>query len=152
MAPDARFNHAGQSVFYLASSKEVAIAEALGDRPSGLLWIQEFRVNPVGQILDLSVEAEQLPDDQDLLVALLESEAFTRAGGEADSNWKPGYLLPRFIADCAKHSGHAGIQYPSARAYGDNVVLLDPKAIRDSVSEVGPPETAVRRPRGKPRF
>jgi RES domain-containing protein len=151
-ALDARFSHAGQRVLYLASSKEVAMAETLGDSPSGLVWLQRFEVKRIPRILDLSIDAEQLSPEHDFLIALLDAEAFARAAGEDESTWKPGYLLPRFVADCAKLCGYRGICYPSVRTHGTNIVVFDEATIESNVSTLGEPEIVPRRPPRKPKF
>jgi RES domain len=99
---DARFNHAGQRVLYLASTEEVAIAETMGDLDSALVWVKKVNLEPIEHLLDLSVAIEELGKTEMLLLALLESDALNKPGGPPGSNWKPGYLLPRFIADCAR--------------------------------------------------
>jgi len=38
--------------------------------------------------------------------------------------WKPEYFVPRFIADCARASGFAGIRFQSPRHYDRNLVLF----------------------------
>jgi hypothetical protein len=145
-APDARFNHAGQSVLYLASAEEVAIAEVMGERESALVWIQQFDLQPIWPILDLLVEGERISETEMLLLALLESDALAKPGGAAGSGWKPGYLLPRFVADCARNSGYAGLRYPSVRAAGYNFVLFDRKSVEQKLSKVDLPKVVTRRP------
>lgn len=140
-ALDARFNHAGQTVLYLACSEEVALSEAAGDEPSALLWLQEFELAPVAPILDLSVRSVDLSDDQILFFALLEFDALEKRGGLPGSTWKPGYLLTRFIADCANRSGYVGIRYPSAHAGGDNLVIFERESLTPKLSVIGEPRS-----------
>jgi hypothetical protein len=130
----ARFSHAGQRVLYLASSEGVAVAEAMGDRESAVVWVQRFTLQTVGPVLDLAIETEGLTDDDVLLIALLNSRVLAKPAGLAGSNWTPGYLLPRFVADCARAAGYVGIKYGSVRSYGDNVVLFDRDAISKKLS------------------
>jgi hypothetical protein len=44
-----------------------------------------------------------------------------------DCDWKPEYLIPRFVADCARHSKYRGIIWRifTQRGPYDNLVLFD---------------------------
>ena len=42
-----------------------------------------------------------------------------------EGKWKPEYLIPRFIADCARRWGFKGIVWQSTRGSGECIVLFD---------------------------
>ena len=127
---EGRFNHAGQSHWYLADSAATCVAELL-DLKQGVVYLQEFEVSACADVLDVYA-----PDDAelfgsgdhltDLALALILNDANLYVRVERDMAWKPGYLLPRFVMDAAKAAGFAGIRYRSVRSFqGQNVVLFD---------------------------
>jgi hypothetical protein len=118
----------------------------MGDRDAAVVWVQRFRLQAAGPALDLAIETEALTDDDVLLIALLNSRVLAKPAGLAGSNWTPGYLLPRFVADCARAAGYIGIKYGSARAHGDNVVLFDRDAISKKLTSDGRPKLLLHSP------
>jgi hypothetical protein len=42
----------------------------------------------------------------------------------AATAWKPEYLVPRFIADCARYAGYRGIIFNSSKHHDENLVLF----------------------------
>lgn len=125
---EGRFNHAGQAHWYLADQKQTAIAEVLDDG-GGIVWTQEFMIEPCAKILDVStsIEGDSSPPEIQKIEAALALVMMGVLDGYVDRQkaWKPGYLVPRFVMDAAKLAGFEGIQYRSARAYeGYNLVLF----------------------------
>jgi RES domain-containing protein len=123
---EGRFNHAGQAHWYLARHEWTAIAEVL-DGEGGPVWVQRFSVEDCARVLDLN-----LPLDGDSDSGASEEALALIMMGSLDSYverkhaWKPGYMLPRFVMDAAKHAGFQGIHYHSARdSDGRNLVLFD---------------------------
>lgn len=123
---EGRFNHHGQTVFYLASSAEGACAETAPSRCC-ILWVQRFRVRGLSGLLDLAGVAEEgevrrrgVP----LLTAGLNA-VMERLRPNPASPWKPEYFVPRFVADAARAAGFRGILYCSTRFDGYNAVLFD---------------------------
>ncbi len=71
LSQEGRFNHSGQSYFYIADSKETAIYEVIYNDNPTLLWLQQFNIKPISDILDLSFDWNRLgPSTSTLLVAI----------------------------------------------------------------------------------
>jgi hypothetical protein len=122
---EGRFNHQGQTVFYLASSAEGACAET-APLPQAILWVQRFRVRGFDGLLDLAgvvAEGAGLPRGGALLTAGLNAVMRTHRP-DPDSPWKPEYFVPRFVADCARANGFRGVLYRSNKFDGYNAVLF----------------------------
>lgn len=122
---EGRYSHHGQTVFYLASSKEDAAAEVLHPGEC-LVWVQQFTIKNRTRLLDL--RRPDAHEDYGSLPVLLAGLAWSRAHvapSNPDSEWKPQYFLPRFIADCARRHGFRGIVFESPKHYGENLVLFD---------------------------
>ena len=66
---------------------------------------------------------EELAENRLLNFGLLFGEILSQKVLRKDG-WKPEYFIPRFFADCAKHSGFSGIKYQSARWLRENLVLF----------------------------
>lgn len=125
---EGRYSHHGQRVVYLASSKEDAAAEVLKSS-AGSVWVQRFKVLNRDRFLDLTRSDSH--DDIAAAPMLLAGLAWTEAHmipDDPNSEWKPQYFLPRFIADCARKHGFRGIVFGSPKHYGQNLVLLKWKA------------------------
>jgi hypothetical protein len=139
---EGRFNHAGQSHWYLAQKKETAIEEIQQDSSSqNLIWIQKFLIQEsIVNILDLSAEFDNLGEiSSTILVALHYSNSLKKREHNI-KNWRPDYYLTRFIMDCAKQEGYNGIKYNSARSYGHaNIVLFN----TDKIVTVGKPWVVI---------
>lgn len=142
---EGRYNHHGQRVFYLASSKEDAAAEVLGSGEC-LAWVQQFKIADRTKLLDLT--RPMAHEDMGAIPILLAGLAWSRAHmapDDPDFEWKPQYFLPRFIADCARRHGFRGIVFDSPKHYGENLVLFDWK--REDVVPVGEPSLLEWKPR-----
>lgn len=125
-----RFHHPGQSVLYLAENERLAMAETLNqpDAPS-LVWVQNYQQNSdIVDILDLRNSWMNISKiESETIQALLASSIVFDKIEDRNSKWRPQYLLPNFIADCAREVGFRGIIYSSTRGKGDNLVLFNPK-------------------------
>lgn len=107
---DGRYNHAGGSVLYVASSEQTCISEM---RDTNCL-VMGFQYDRPLRVLDLVDLDSYVGDDQDLLAALCYS-ALVSAPKDG-SNWdKPAYIFTRFLADCATYAGFDAIKYSSTR-------------------------------------
>ena len=140
---EGRFNHAGQSHLYLASDKITAIKEVIAEEHSVLVWYQEFEIKePVGNILNLSFDWENLtPSTSTLLLSLKVYGTIERTDRNKE-NWKPDYYLTRYIMDCAKSVGYKGIKYNSVKeSYSYDLVLFYPKDIR--IETLGNPRIEI---------
>lgn len=123
-----RFNHPGQSHYYLSENKDTAIQEVVVDKDAALVWIQKFNIETkIENILDLSYSIEVVsPTFSTLYVALKLYDRFNLSNLN-NENWKPDYYLTRFIMDCAKQLGYNGIKYNSSKvSYNKNLVIFYP--------------------------
>ncbi len=122
---EGRFNHVGQRVLYVASSIEVAAAEAIR-QDEGVAWVMAWRVGVRGPMLDLASHFDEsaLHDDASYLAAGL-SYIRPHLAEASEGPWKPEYFVSRFIADAARAAGFKGLRYPSTRFLGDCLVLFD---------------------------
>lgn len=122
---EGRFNHHGQTVFYLASSAYGACAET-APTSRCIAWVQRFRVRHLRGLLDLAgvAGAETRGRNVELLTAGLNA-VMERLKPNRDSPWKPEYFVPRFVADTARAGGFRGILYCSVRFEGYNAVLFE---------------------------
>ena len=126
---EGRFNHSGQSYFYIANEKETALREVATTESPLLVWCQRFEImNPVDRILDLTFDWTELYlSTSTLLLSLKMNDAIDRKKGNSDF-WRPDYFLTRYIMDCAKSENYNGIKYNSTKAHsGYNLVLFYPK-------------------------
>ena len=126
---EGRYNHTGQPHWYLADSIDTGISEIL-DGEAGIVFAQQFELAPCENVLDLWIPNDEGPvtllDGSLLKLALVLSRANVYEQVNRGLAWKPGYLLPRFIMDAARHAGFTGIRYNSVRAVdGENLVLFD---------------------------
>lgn len=142
---EGRFNHSGQSHFYIADSEETSIAECLPENKPSLLWMQEFEINKIENILDLSYDWNNLgPSTSTLLVALHDSKILEQSE-ENKEMWKPEYNITRFIMDSAKQNGFVGIKYNSVKSIcGNNVVLFNFK--KEIIKKYGKPRVIEHNP------
>ena len=123
---EGRFNHYGQSVFYLAESEQAALRETLdADAGEGFAWVQQFDLPVLQDILDLraSFFAAGASDLPVLALGLINSH-LPQLVPEKDSAWKPEYFVPRFIADCARAQSFRGIIFNSQKHYEANLVVF----------------------------
>ena len=127
---EGRYNHAGQPHWYLADSVDTGMSEILDD-DAGIVYAQELELAPCENVLDLwTPNVDEGPvtvlDGSLLKLALVLSRANVYERVNRKLAWKPGYLLPRFIMDAARHARFMGIRYNSVRAIdGVNLVLFD---------------------------
>ncbi len=146
LSPGGRFHHAGQSVLYVADSKELAIRESLAraDEPS-LIWYQEYSLeSDLEDVLDLRYDWENYGQmSNGLLAALLASGVLSEPVADRSNKWQPQYFITRFIADCAKLSGYKGIIYTSTKYDGTNLAVFDSANLFVSV---GKPQVYIYRP------
>lgn len=128
LSEEGRFNHAGQSVLYIASIEYGAALEVIDDMEQpALLWMQKYSLDDVAPLLDLAVDWNEISTAHSpLLVALSNTGVLTEQVEDKKSKWKPQYFLTRFVADCARQAGMKGIVYNSARSWSKNIALFEP--------------------------
>lgn len=121
---EGRFNHYGQVVFYLASSRQATLAETLDPvRREAIAWVQQFSVPAKTEVLDLVAPGFHREAEVPIL-ALGLMHRVPHLQPNPRSPWKPEYFLPRFIADCARQHGIAGIVFESRKHVGQNLALF----------------------------
>ena len=128
-----RFNHAGQSHWYLAGDAETAIAEVV-DKGETMAWLQRWKVGRIDPVLDLVTfgPGDPLPvSDADIKELPLLSVAMIfgdhlKLAVDRGRAWKPQYFVPLFVMDAAKQAGFRGIRYESTRSRSDlSLVIFD---------------------------
>jgi len=155
LVADQRYNSSGQSRWYFADNAETAVAETAKE---GTAWVQKFDVGNLDGLLDLRAwradderaldsEGEYRPPHDLLLVSLVYGDLLTQRhflddiAGQPDAKarqWKPEYLVSRFVAEAASAANLTGILCNSVRYPGDNLIVFDsywsPKLVGDPVS------------------
>jgi len=123
---EGRFNHFGQSHFYLSNTDIGAAREMLANTDEKLAWIQNITIHNVNTILDVRVGSQEPdPDASIIATGLIYFSDALNSAVERNKYWKPEYFVPRFVADAAKHAGFNGILYTSNHHYFDNLVIFD---------------------------
>ena len=126
---EGRFNHYGQSHFYLSQSKKLCFHE-INRNMNAICWIQQIYIRKIENIIDLSFYLDSSNINSVPLVfgGIMTSGAIRRPVRK-DKCWKPEYFVPRFIADVCKSNGINGILYSSAVDYGCNLVVFDMESL-----------------------
>jgi len=120
---EGRYNHFGQSHFYLASTEEAALLEVIENGEKNC-WTQKFEVS-VNNVLDLRDISEPIRPNLPLIAYGLIFSGTLEKQIKKSECWKPEYFIPRFIADCAKNQGLNGIIFHSEKHMDDNLVIFD---------------------------
>lgn len=122
---EGRFNHYGQSHFYLSQSRKLCFRE-INHNSAAICWIQEIFIRKLEKIIDLSFYLnEKNINSLPLVFAGIMRSGAIRRPVRKDKCWKPEYFVPRFIADVCKSNGINGILYSSAVDFGCNLVVFD---------------------------
>jgi hypothetical protein len=132
---DQRYNSSGQPRWYFADNAEAAVAEVAQD---GKTWVQAFDVGQLDGLLDLrsrradddralDEEGDYHPPHGLLVVSLVYGDLLTQRnyGDDDGRQWKPEYLVTRFVAEAASAVGFTGILCGSVRYPGENLVVFD---------------------------
>ena len=128
--PEGRFNHYGQSHFYLAETKICAAKETLAFSDEKMVWVQEIVIRQAKAILDVRAGFEEAdPDFPILATGLIHFSNVLNSTVKRDGHWKPEYFVPRFISDAAKFAGFKGILYNSNHHHSDNLVIFNASKI-----------------------
>lgn len=133
---DQRYNTSGQPRWYFADSPEAGVAEV---STKGTAWVQKFDVGQLDGLLDLRAwradddraldrEGDYNPPHGLLVVSLVYGDLLTQRhySDEAGRQWKPEYLVSRFVAEAAAAAGFTGILCQSVRYPGENLIAFDP--------------------------
>lgn len=108
---EGRYNHAGDSVLYLASSEKVCKAEM---RHALDLHIAKFRFPVPLKILDL-MSPHETENEHSAILSFIVFSTLLSAKSQDKGFSRPEYVFSRFIKDCAKSLGFDAIRYPSTR-------------------------------------
>lgn len=131
---EGRFNHYGQSHFYLANSDFGAAKEILAFSNEKFVWLQIIQILSARSILDVRIRSsEPDPDIQILAMGIIYYSNVLISSVKRNQNWKPEYFIPRFIGDAAKHKGFKGIIYSSPHHHGDNLVIFNSRRVKYSL-------------------
>jgi RES domain-containing protein len=124
---EGRFNHYGQSHFYLGNSEALCLNEICKDY-RGICWIQKVNIKSINNIIDLSgyLNDDNYSDMPLIFSGIMHIGLLTKKILH-NRAWKPEYFVSRFIADICKENKINGIKYSSSVAYGENLVLFFPK-------------------------
>lgn len=122
---EGRYNHAGDSVLYVASTLNTCKAEM---RAAKDLRIISFKMSEAMKVLDLIDAEEAHCESKDLLEFLVYS-ALLSATSKDDGFSRPEYVFSRFIKDCALDAGFDAIKYPSTRVGEErfNLAIINPE-------------------------
>ncbi|OJF77178.1 MAG: hypothetical protein BKP49_03315 [Treponema sp. CETP13] len=137
---ERRYNHAGQSHFYLSSTKNTCFKEINCD--SFFCWIEQFHIIKLPNIIDLRVvNSDKDKVNYPLLAAGIMHEELLNIpiDRKREGNWNPEYLLSRYIADSCQVNGINGILYSSTKDYDDNLVIFDYSAEACEYEPIGKP-------------
>jgi hypothetical protein len=138
---DQRYNNSGQSYYYLADDPKCAVSEITCRTRTKTAWVRQFHIERLENILDLRPwndhdENVDEKDDRyslfvmalvfcDLLTQLPEHYFNQEGKNKKKVIWKPAYLLPRFVADAARHCGFSAVLYSSVRYRRQNLVVFN---------------------------
>jgi hypothetical protein len=138
---EQRYNSCGQSYWYLADDPKCAVAESTYRTRTKTAWVRRCHIERLENVLDLRPwdEQDESVDEKDerysrFVMALVFSDLLTQLPehyfNQASRNknkviWKPAYLMPRFIADVARHCGFAAVLYSSVRYRRQNLVVFN---------------------------
>lgn len=121
---EGRFNHFGQSHYYLGDS-ELLCRKEICQRKEDICYAQKIRIRIVKNVLDLS---------RTINPSTFKVVPYTFAGAiyegvlskeSSPYGWKPEYFVTRYIGDVCKSVGVNGIIYQSSTGFGCNLVVFD---------------------------
>lgn len=131
--PEGRFNHYGQAYWYLASTKDAAVAEIVRPKER-MAWVQMWKIERLDSVLDLrpwSADDVRVFDKNGdpkniplLAIGVIFGEQITSLPNR-NEGWRPEYMVPRFLADAAKQAGFSAVLFKSPRHYDENLVCFN---------------------------
>jgi len=111
-----------------------------------MAWVQRLRIRRLESVLDLrpwvaddtrAFDKQGKPKDIPLLAISVIFGEQVISMPKRNEGWRPEYIVPRYLADVAKHSGFSAILFKSPRHYDENLVCFDRKA---SFKPIGTPK------------
>lgn len=130
---EGRYNHFGQSFLYLADDEDTAFKEVIPEWHKSCSMVQIKIQKPI-KVLDLrrvNFYSEDKGMDYIILHYMLVHEG-TISQETKNDFIKPEYLVPRFVADCARLNEFEGILFNSTKGKGDNAVLFEPESLKNT--------------------
>ena len=126
---EGRYNHFGQSHFYLSFSEETSQLECCKSE-NAVCWIQKIKIHRLDRVLDLNKLSSDFPENESelLIEGLLVNRTLTKKP-QKNRSWKPQYFVTRFIADICKKNGISAIIYPSSQTQDSNIVIFSPEKL-----------------------
>jgi len=131
--PEGRFNHYGQAYWYLASTKDAAVAEVVRPREQ-TAGVQIWKIERLDNVLDLrpwSADDIRVFDKNGdpkniplLAIGVIFGDQITSLS-KRNEGWKPEYMVPRFLADVAKQADFSAVLFKSPRHYDENLVCFN---------------------------
>lgn len=123
-AKEGRFNHSGYGFLYVATTKKVAFLEIATNQEAS---VSMATLNILKRLRILNLTNIDSYKDDGIYWAIMASSLFFNPPGGKEWD-KPGYILTRFIADCAIYLGFEGISYNSQHpSEGSNLVIFKDK-------------------------
>jgi RES domain len=134
--PPHRFNHAGQTAFYLADDPRTAVIEVKQEdilkEVRVDLWIVAFEISSPLRVLDARMPMLSGHKRQPSILQTLLTRSFLREKRRDKGRFQPQYLLTRFVADLVRKRNLDGIYYTSCHeypyrddVYGTNLVIFN---------------------------
>lgn len=125
---EGRFNHYGQSHYYLGSEPQGCIKE-ICKTTEKVVWIQKLIIQKLDAVIDLTENCfeewtERMDKTPYLYGGILSNRRLIETV-DPNSSWKPEYFIPRFIADICKEFGINGLIFPSAVYSMKNLVIFN---------------------------
>ncbi|WP_294749789.1 RES family NAD+ phosphorylase [uncultured Exiguobacterium sp.] len=128
---EGRYNHFGQSFLYMANNEETAFKEVIPEWHSSCSMVK-IKLQKSVNVLDLrrvNFYSESNSLEYIFLHYILVHEG-TISQETQNPYIKPEYVLPRFLADCARLYNFEGILFDSTKNNGINLVLFEPELLK----------------------
>ncbi|MBU8726918.1 RES family NAD+ phosphorylase [Bacillus pumilus] len=130
---EGRYNHFGQSFLYMATDEDTAFKEVIPEWHGSCSMIK-IKLQDSVKLLDLrkvNFYKESNSLEYIILHYMLVHEG-TISQETQNPYIKPEYVLPRFLADCARLYNFEGILFNSTKNNGINLVLFEPELLKDT--------------------
>ncbi|HBJ1646680.1 TPA: RES family NAD+ phosphorylase [Clostridium botulinum] len=126
-----RFNRMGESMMYLASNEETALAESKPD-VGHVCSVEEFVCKDEGKFLDMRKKSMCQIRIEDNLVFRNICDSISRMFNEPVTRDEQNkYLITEFLSDIFRKMGFVGIAYDSSLTNQYNIVSFYPKKIEN---------------------
>ncbi|WP_169871291.1 RES family NAD+ phosphorylase [Shouchella patagoniensis] len=130
---EGRYNHFGQSFLYMAEDEITAFKEVVPEWYRSCSMVK-FEIREAVNILDLrriNFYEEDIGLKYIIIHYMLVHEG-TVSQEIKNSHVKPEYLVPRFVADCARSHNYDGIIFNSTKTDSYNLVIFEPDKLKQN--------------------